>query len=162
MLQRMGTLAEHLAGLMAHSVHHKVAVDVRLVAVGGDKHLAVRPRFRSKFPGDVVCLGGRDVLLRGEGLGVMVEPNRALLAVHLPGGGELLGRQLGHTVLTAEEHLTAFGVPTLLLLGHIFHHTAQRCGALAAVFDETDDGHISVSLAPPGRRAAYRWRPSSR
>ena len=65
-LQRAFLLPEHPSGLMADRVDQKVRMDVGLVDVGGDQHLAIRPGFGGELHRQRVRLLGCDVLVRME------------------------------------------------------------------------------------------------
>ena len=88
------------------------------VCVRGDEHLTVRPRLLLKFPCHLVCQASGDVFVWREGLDIVIEPDRAVLPVHLPGGNKLLGGQLGRG-----------GVA--VLGDHVAAHVQQGIGGLA-------------------------------
>lgn len=80
-LQRAFFLSEHPSGLMADGVDQKVRMNMRLVDVRRDQHLAVRPGLSRKLLCQFVCLLWSDVLIRMEGLRVVVKPDWAFLVV---------------------------------------------------------------------------------
>ena len=114
------------------------------IDMSGDEHLTVRPRLLRKFPSHLVRQSSGDVLVRGEGLNIVIEPDWAVLSVHLPGGKELLGGQLGCAVLSADQ-LPAVLLLCFLLLGHITCHTAKCSDGLLLVFDKCDSCHQRTS-----------------
>ena len=74
----------------------------------------------------------------------MVEPDRAILPVHLPGGKEFLRCQLWCAVLSADQLLSVL-LDCLLLLGDIPCHTMECSCGLLLVLDECDRGHQRTS-----------------
>ena len=125
---------------MANRIHNKMRMDVFGVRVGGDEHLTVRPRLLGKLPRHLVRQRSGDLLIRREGLDIVIEPDRAVFPVHLPGGKELLSGQLWRTVLSADQ------LPAVLLLGflflrHIACHAMKRSSGLALVSDEYNRSH---------------------
>ena len=71
--QGVGILAELLAVYEADGVDHEMGMDMLGIAVGADLHLISRPCFFCKLSGNLMCLLGRDVLPRMEGLNVLIE-----------------------------------------------------------------------------------------
>lgn len=65
-LQRTFLLPEHPSGLMADGVDQKMRMDVWLVDMRCDQYLAVRPGFSRELHRQLVCLLGRDILVRME------------------------------------------------------------------------------------------------
>lgn len=122
--QGVRPLAEHFPGRGTDSVHNKVAVNMGRIDVGGDQHLTLRPCLSSKGFGELMGLLSSDPLLRGEGLGVVVKPYGAFLAVHLPCGDKLLQGQLRCAVLPADELLSRLSQRLFLLL-HIAQDAAE-------------------------------------
>ena len=120
------------------------------VQVGGDQHLAVRPGPCRELFRQLVGLFPGDHLVRRKGLDVVVEPDGAVLAVHIPCGLELPAGQLGRAVLTADQ-LTAIHIPDLLFLGDVSCHAAQRTGGLLFVLDEVDGSHQRCSCSVSSR-----------
>ena len=114
------------------------------VRVRGNEDLAVRPRLLRELPRHLVRQGSGDLLVGGEGLNIVIEPDRTVLPVHLPGGKELLGGQLRRAVLPTDQ-LPAVLLLCFLLLGHITRHAAKRSGGLLLVFDECDGRHQRTS-----------------
>lgn len=67
-------LPQHSAAVEADAVHNEVRMDVFPVDVGGDQHLALRPRPRRERLCDLVRQLAGDRLVRGEGLHIVI-PN---------------------------------------------------------------------------------------
>lgn len=74
----------------------------------------------------------------------MIEPDRAILSVHLPGGKELLRCQLRCAVLSADQPLSVF-LDRFLLLGDIPRHAMECSCGLLLILDEGDRGHQRTS-----------------
>ena len=74
----------------------------------------------------------------------MIEPDRAILSVHLPGGKELLRCQLRCAGLSADQLLSVL-LDRFLLLGDIPCHTVECSCGLLLVFDKGDRGHQRTS-----------------
>ncbi len=74
----------------------------------------------------------------------MVEPDRAILSVHLSGGKELLRCQLWCAVLSADQLLSVL-LDRLLLLGDIPRHAMECSCGLLLVLDESAHGHQRAS-----------------
>lgn len=142
-------LPEHLPIVLPHCVYDEVGVNVLGIGVSCDQHLAPRPRPLRKLRRQIVRRRPGDVLVRMEGLRVVVEVHRAFLAVHLPGGEELLHRELWGTVDAADQ--LAVTPQHLLLLLHIVAHTGEAAGGLTAVLDEIHRGHVTAAPFPPAR-----------
>ena len=120
------------------------------VRVGGDNHLTVRPRLLGELLGHLVRQRSGDLLARREGLDIVIEPNGAVLSVHLPGGNELLGGQLWRTVLSADQ------LPAVLLLGflflrHIACHSMKRSSGLTLVSNECNRSYQVRSCSASSR-----------
>ena len=142
--QGVWPLTEHLPRLITDRVHNEMGVNVFRIDMSGDEHLTVRPRLLRKFPRHLVCQGSGDVLVRGEGLDIVIEPDQTVLSVHLPCSNKLLGGQLGCAVLSADQ-LPAVFLLRFLLLGHVTRHAAKRSCGLLLVFDECDGSHQRTS-----------------
>lgn len=119
-------------------------MDVLRIQMGGDEYLAVRPSLRRKLLRHLIRQRSCDLLLRREGLDIVIEPDRAILLVHLPGGKELLRCQLRCAVLSTDQLLPVL-LSRLLLLGDIPRHTMERSRGLLLVLDECDRGHQRTS-----------------
>lgn len=120
-----------------------MGMDVLGIGVGSNEYLAVRPSLPSKTLGQLVRLFPSDRFLGMEGLDVVVEPDRAILVVHIPGSYEFLHRQLGRTVLTTDQ--PAVLLPGFLRLRHISCHAMQRPSGLLLILDKCDRGHQRFS-----------------
>ena len=131
----IGPLPEHFTALPAHRVDDEVGVDVLGVGMGGNEHLTVRPGLRRKLLCQLVGLFAGDLLLRGEGLDIVIEPCWALLSVRLPGGDEFPVGKLGRAVLSADQP-PVLRPPCFFLLGHIPGDAAHRPGGLFLIFDK--------------------------
>lgn len=124
-------------------------MDVGGVDVGGNEHLAVRPGLLRKLQCDPMGQLPGDRLRRVEGLDVVVEPDRAVLSVHLPGGGKLLGGQPGCAVLPV--HQPAAILHVFLTLGDILRHSTQRPCGLFFIPDKGHRSHQCVSRSVSSR-----------
>ena len=134
---------EHFPIVGPHGVDNKVGVDVVGIGVGGHQHFTAGPGFFRKFLCQLVRRCPGDVLLRMEGLSIVVKVHRAFLAVHLPGGQELLDRELGRTVDPADQPLSL----GFLFLLHIGAHPGEGTGRLPLVLDEIHCRHYRHSLS---------------
>ena len=114
------------------------------IDMSGDENFTVWPRLLRELPRHLVRQSSGDVLVRGEGLDIVIEPDRTVLSVHLPGGKKLLSGQLWRAVMSADQ-LPAVLLLRFLLLGHITRHTAKRSGGLLLIFDECDGSHQRTS-----------------
>ena len=145
---------EHASCIEAHGVHQEVGVEVFSIQVGCDEHLAVGPGLRSKLLSKFVGFLGRDVLPRGKGLDIVVEPHGAFLVISLPSQKEFPVREEGIAVLTAEEEPALFFLIGLILPADVVSHTAESTGRLLRVGDLTDGGHQRFSMAATSARAS--------
>ena len=118
-------------------------MDVRGIGVGGDEHFAVRPSLPCEVLGQLVRLFPSDRFLGMERLDVVVEPDWAILVVHMPGSYEFLHRQLGRTVLTTDQ--PAVLRSGFLRLRHIPRHPTQRPSGLLLILDKCNRGHQRFS-----------------
>lgn len=141
--QCIGPLAKHLPRLVTHRIDNEMGMDVRGIGVGGDEHFAVRPSLPCEVLGQLVRLFPSDRFLGMERLDVVVEPDRAILAVHLSSGHKLLSRQLGRTVLATDQ--PAILLPGFLSLRHIPRHPTQRPSGLLLILDKCNRGHQRFS-----------------
>ena len=73
MEQGIRMLPQLQAVLKAHRVDHKMGMDVVGIAMGGNQHLIPRPGLFCKFQCDLMGLLVGDILLRGEGLHILVK-----------------------------------------------------------------------------------------
>ena len=142
--QCIGPLAKHLPRLVTHRIDDKMGMDVLGIGVGSNEYLAVRPSLPSKILGQLVRLFPSDRFLGMEGLDVVVEPDWAILVVHMPGSYEFLHRQLGRTVLTTDQPATVL-LSGFLCLRHISRHAMQRPSGLLLILDKCDRGHQRFS-----------------
>ena len=149
-----GPFMEHAAGVEAHGVHQEVRVEVLRIQVSCDKHLAVGPGLRRKFPGQLMSFLGRNVLPRREGLNIVMEPHGALLVISLPGQKEFPVREEGIAVLTTEEESALFFLIGLVLPADVVSHTAESTGRLLCVSDLADGCHQRFSMAATSARAS--------
>ena len=140
--QGVGPLPKHPAVLVTDGVDQKVRMNVRRVNMGGDQHLAVRPGLGRKLFRNLMSECRSDRLPGMKGLGVMIKPNRTVLPVCFPCCGELPCRQLGKTVLPADQ----FSFCCLLVLHYIAGDTAQNSAGLMAVGNEIDRCHYRLSI----------------
>ena len=143
MFQCIGSLAKHLPRLVTHRIDDKMGMDVLGIGVGSNEYLAVRPSLPSKILGQLVRLFPSDRFPGMEGLDVVVEPDRAILAVHMSSGHKLLNRQLGRTVLATDQ--PAILLPGFLRLRHISCHAMQRPSGLLLILDKCNRGHQRFS-----------------
>lgn len=141
--QCVGPLAKHLPRLVTHRIDDKMGMDVLGIGVGSNEYLAVRPSLPSKILGQLVRLFPSNRFLGMEGLDVVVEPDWAILVVHMPGSYEFLHRQLGRTVLTTDQ--PAVLLSGFLRLRHISRHAMQRPSGLLLILDKCDRGHQRFS-----------------
>lgn len=149
-MQRVRPLAEHLSRPRANRIDNEMRVDMLSIRVGGDEHLAVRPSLLRKLPRHLVGQCPGELLLRRKGLDIVVEPNRAVFPVHLPGGKKLLGSQPWCAVLSAYQ-LTAVLLLGFVFLRYIVRHTVKRSGGLPLVFDKSDGCHQLRSCSASSR-----------
>ena len=124
MFQCIGPLAKHLPRLVTHRIDDKMGMDVLGIGVGSNEYLAVRPSLPSKILGQLVRLFPSDQFLGMERLDVVVEPDRAILVVHLSSGHKLLSCQLGRTVLPTDQPITVL-ISGFLCLRYISRHPTQ-------------------------------------
>ena len=148
--QSAWSLPKHFPGFIAYRIDNEMRMDVFGVRVRGDKHLTVRPRLLGKLPRHLVCQRSGDLLIRREGLDIVIEPNRTVFPMHLPGGNELLSSQLWRTVLSADQ------LPAVLLLGflflrHIACHSMKRSSGLTLVSNECNRSHQVRSCSASSR-----------
>ena len=141
--QCVGSLAKHLPRLVTHRIDNEMGMDMPGIGVGGNEHLAVRPSLPCKVLGQLVRLFPSDRFLGMEGLDVVVEPDWAILVVHMPGSYEFLHRQLGRTVLTTDQ--PAVLLSGFLRLRHISRHPTQRPSGLLLIFDKCNRRHQRFS-----------------
>ena len=146
-LQGPGGEVELFPGVRLHGVHHQVGVEVRPVDVGSYQHFAAGEEPLRQLLGDLMGLRRRDVLLGRKGLGVVVEPGAAGLAIQVFRGQEALIGQIRHAVDTGEI-AGAVCVHGFLLLGHVPQDAAHGAGSLLLLTDETACRHGSPPALP--------------
>ena len=134
-LQGPGGEVELFPGVRLHGVHHQVGVEMRPVDVGSHQHFAVGEEPLRQLLGDLMGLRRCDALLGREGLGVVVEPGAAGLAVQVLRSQEALIGQIRHAV-DPGEIAGAVCVHGFLLLGHIPQDAAHGAGGLLFLTDE--------------------------
>ena len=120
---------------------------MRPVDVGSHQHFAVGEEPLRQLLGDLMGLRRCDALLGREGLGVVVEPGAAGLAVQVLCSQEALIGQIRRTV-DAGEVAGAVCVHGFLLLGHIPQDAAHGTGSLLLLTDETACRHGSPPALP--------------
>ena len=146
-LQGPGGEVELFPGVRLHGVYHQVGVEVRPVDMRSHQHFAVGEEPLRQLLGDLMGLRRCDALLGREGLGVVVEPGAAGLAVQVLGSQEALIGQIRRTV-DAGEIAGAVCVHGFLLLGHIPQDAAHGTGSLLLLTDETACRHGSPPALP--------------
>ena len=135
-LQGPGGEVELFPGVRLHGVYHQVGVEVRPVDMRSHQHFAVGEEALRQLLGDLMGLRRRNVLLGREGLGVVIEPGAAGLAIQVFRGQEALIGQVCCTV-DAGEIAGAVCVHGFLLLGHVPQDAAHGAGGLLFLTDET-------------------------
>ena len=113
------------------------------IGVGGYQDFTAGPGFLRKLLCQFVRRHSGDVFFRVKGLCVVIEIHEAFLMVHLPGGKELLDRELGRTVDPTDQPLLL----GLLLLLHIGAHPGEGAGGLPLVPDKIHRSHYRHSLS---------------
>lgn len=113
---------------------------MRSVDVGSHQHFTVGEEPLRQLLGDLMGLRRCDVLLGREGLGVVVEPGAAGLAVQVFRGQEALISQIRHAV-DAGEVAGAVCVHGFLLLGHVPQDAAHGADGLLLLTDEAARRH---------------------
>lgn len=146
---------------MADGVDQKVRMDVRLIDMRCDQHLAVRPGPGGELICQFVCLLWSDVLIRMEGLRVVIKPDGTFLVVRFPCGDEFVESHLRRAVDPADEVLTIIHQRLLILL-HIGHHIFENSNALRIVVNKIDRCHISAALDPRVYTGQYSFSPVRR
>ena len=89
MEQGIRMLSQFQAVLKAHRVDHKMGMDVVGITVSSHQHFIARPGLCCKFQCQFVSLLVRDILLRGEGLHILVKADAVLFAPCGLGGFKL-------------------------------------------------------------------------
>ena len=114
------------------------------VDVGSHQHFAAGEEPLRQLLGDLMGLRRRNVLLGREGLGVVIEPGAAGLAIQVfrgqERGQEALIGQIRHAV-DPGEIAGAVCVHGFLLLGHIPQDAAHGTGGLFLFTDEAARRH---------------------
>ena len=126
---------ELFPGVRLHGVHYQVGVEVGPVDVGSHQHFAAGEEPLRQLLGDLMGLRRRNVLLGGKGLGVVIEPGAAGLAIQVFRGQEALIGQSRHAV-DPGEIAGAVCVHGFLLLGHVPQDAAHGTGGLLFLTDE--------------------------
>ena len=78
MEQGIWVLAQFQAVLETDGVDHKVGMDVVGITVSSHQHFIPRPGLRRKFQCDLMGLLMCDILLRGEGLHILIKADAVL------------------------------------------------------------------------------------
>ena len=117
------------------------------VDVGSHQHFAVGEEPLRQLLGDLMGLRRCDALLGREGLGVVVEPGAAGLAVQVLCSQEALIGQIRRTV-DAGEVAGAVCVHGFLLLSHVPQDTTHGAGGLLLLTDETARRHGLPPVLP--------------
>ena len=146
-LQGPGGEVELFSGVRLHGVHYQVGVEVGPVDVGSHQHFAAGEEPLRQLLGDLMGLRRRNVLLGREGLGVVIEPGAAGLAIQVFRSQEALIGQIRHAV-DPGEIAGAVCVHGFLLLGHIPQDAAHGTGSLLLLTDETACRHGSPPALP--------------
>ena len=136
-------MAQHFAAVEADCVYNKMRVDVLGIDVCRDEHLALRPSVDGKLFCNIVRSLSVYIFIGMKGLHVVVEINRAVLAVHLAGSEKFLSGKLGRAILTADKLLLI--VKGFLLLRYVLRNATQRSNGLPRVFYECDRRHQCCS-----------------
>ena len=105
------------------------------VDVGSHQHFAAGEEPLRQLRGDLMGLRRRNVLLGREGLGVVIEPGAAGLAIQVLCSQEALIGQIRRTV-DAGEVAGAVCVHGFLLLSHVPQDTTHGAGGLLFLTDE--------------------------
>ena len=138
MEQCIGMLSQFQAVLKAHRVDHKVGMDVFRIAMGSHQHFIARPDLRRKFQCDLMGLLMRDILLRGEGLHILVKADAILFTPCGFGCFKLCDGIQPIAVDTADPTDAHFLIPGLLFLHAVFHDPLHITGTLSSFFDIGD------------------------
>lgn len=120
-LQCLGGLAQLQARFPAHRVDEKVRVEVVRVTVRGHQHFKAGPSLLGKLQADGVNLLGRDLLLRREGLDVLVKIHAGGLVIGVLGGEKLLEGIVPQTVNPGDKPLPGGWVLHLFRLAAVVH-----------------------------------------
>ena len=148
-LQVGGTLVEFASILKAHTVHHKVAVQVVGVNMGSHQYLEVWELTLNQFQRNGVGLLGRQIIPLRKGLHEVIVLSAVCLMESLLGELHFGADTLGGAV-PAGDQPTIFPCGFLFLLD-IAQHTAQSTSATTTIFDCGEGCHLvdtsSVSFA---------------
>ena len=120
---------------------------MRPVDMRSHQHFTAGEEPLRQLLGDLVGLCRCGVLLGREGLGVVVEPGAAGLAVQVLGGQEALVGQIRRTIDTGEI-AGAICVHGFLLLGHVPQDAAHGTGGLLLLTDEDTRRHGTPPALP--------------
>ena len=113
---------------------------MRPVDMRSHQHFAAGEEPLRQLLGDLMGLRRRDALLGREGLGVVIEPGAAGLAVQVLGSQKTLIGQIRHAVDTGEV-AGAVCVHGFLLLSHVPQDAAHGTGGLLLLTDEAARRH---------------------
>ena len=148
-LQVGGILVELLTILEAHTVHHKVIVEITCVHMGGHQYLEVRKLTLGQFQPHSVNLMRGQVILLIKGLHEVIVLPAVCLMELLLGKPHLIVDGPGGTVPSGYKP-TIFPCGFLLLLD-IVQHAAQSTAAATTVLDCGEGRHLvdtsSISFA---------------
>ena len=133
--QGIRMLSQFQARFKTDGVDHKVGMDVFRIAVGSHQHFVPRPGLFCKFQCQFVSLLVRDILLRGEGLHILVKADAILFVPGGLGGFEFRNRVQTVTIHTADPADAGFFIPGFLFLHAVFHDPLHIAGALASLLD---------------------------
>ena len=139
--QGVGILPQLSSVNKADRVDHEMGMDMLGIAVSADLYLISRPRFLRKPSGDLMCLPGRNILPRMEGLNVLVEVDAIQLVVGSFRCQEFRDGIAAVAVDAADQFLPGLRIPGFLLLGTVFHHSSHGTEVLLLLFDVSDCCH---------------------
>lgn len=138
MEQCIRMLSQFQARFKTDGVDHKVGMDVVGIAVGSHQHFVPRPGLFCKFQCQFVSLLVRDILLRGEGLHILVKTDAILFIPCGFGSLKLCDGIQSITIHAADPADACFLIPSLLFLHTVFHDPLHIAGALPGLFDISD------------------------
>ena len=160
MEQGIRMLSQFQAVLKAHRVDHKMGMDVVGITVGSHQHFIARPGLCRKFQGNLMGLLVRDLLLRGEGLHILVKADAVFFVPCGFGCFKLCDGVYTIAIHTADPADTCFLIPGFLLLHAVFHDPLHITGTLSSFFDIGDRCQLNhpVRYARPLRRCSVGAR----
>ncbi len=138
MEQGIRVLAQFQAVLETDGVDHKVGMDVVGITVSSHQHFIPRPGLRRKFQCDLMGLLMRDILLRGEGLHILVKADAFLFVPCGLGSFKLCDGIQSIAIDSADPADAGFFIPGFLFLHAVFHDPLHIAGALPGFFDIGD------------------------